>query len=453
MGTVIVMQKGRAVKRIGLGALVAVMLLPAACAEELPTAVGGSLTEGALRTFEVIIGPTVFLASDTTFGGLVGTGTVAFRIVAEDFEGQLNAHTLIRHTAPTAVTYTDSTDNETTDSIPQFVGAKLLLEVDTLASTAPAGSTMELYSVVEEWDAGSASWAFRIDTGGVQLPWTQPGGTPGSLLGSTTYDPVIPDTATIDTLTIDIDSASAVVLADTLSVVDGVMLMGGNGGTRYRLRSSRLFFLVRPLAAQDTILEIAATQSSAFVYDPQPGPTAGAVVRIGGFPGWRSVYRFRPIEDLELDLGQDCGLADCMVPIGSVTMNYAALVLEPSYAGGFRPELPPMIQALDVLESPGVPLVRSPLGTTRRGLTEGGVPVDKFSATPADPSPVDIPVTGFVRRLVDPDLPVEERSTVLALLPHSAGATFGFAEFRSAQTATPPRLRLIVSVVNPERIQ
>ncbi|NIR40248.1 MAG: hypothetical protein GWN71_34065, partial [Gammaproteobacteria bacterium] len=76
-----------------------------------------------------------------------------------------------------------------------------------------------------------------------------------------------------------------------------------------------------------------------------------------------------------------------------------------------------------------------------------------FTATPPDTGPVDIPVTTFVRRLVDPDREDEDRATVLAALSAFEGSTFGYTEFASIETGAPPRLRLIVSAVNPERIQ
>lgn len=437
---------------MGLSALL-LAVLAAGCTEEVPTGVGSSLTDGALRTFEIVLDPAVFLQSDTTFGGLSGSGNVAFRLVAESFEGELDGHTLLKHTAPTAVTYTDSTDNQTTDSIPQFVGARLLVEVDTSASTAPAGSTLELYTITEDWDA-SATWALRVDTGSVQVPWTQPGGTVGSLVGSVAYDPDIPDDQLVDTLSIAIDSASAVLLADTLAPVHGVLLKGGTAGTRFRLRSARLLFQVRPLARQDTVLEITAQQTSAYVYNPAVAPSPGdSVVRVGGFPGWRSVYRFRALQDLELDLGPDCGRTVCTVPITDVTMNYAALVLEPSFAGGFRTELPVYLEARGVLETPGVPLVRSPLSLSRRGQMTDSVAAARFSATPADTDPVEVPITTFIRRLVNPDVAESDRESVMALLPYFEGNAFGYAQFTSANSADPPRLRLVVSVVNPEGIQ
>ncbi|NIQ58196.1 MAG: hypothetical protein GWN71_34055, partial [Gammaproteobacteria bacterium] len=72
-------------KRIGAGIWL-VMIAAWGCGDEGPTDVGGSLMEGALRTFEVVLEPTVFLVGDTTFGGLRSPATVGFRMVAEDFE-------------------------------------------------------------------------------------------------------------------------------------------------------------------------------------------------------------------------------------------------------------------------------------------------------------------------------------------------------------------------------
>ncbi|NIR40247.1 MAG: hypothetical protein GWO22_31210, partial [Actinobacteria bacterium] len=49
----------------------------------------------------------------------------------------------------------------------------------------------------------------------------------------------------MDTLTIDIDSAGAVLLADTLNDVDGLLVAGGTADTRYRVKSTRLLYRVR----------------------------------------------------------------------------------------------------------------------------------------------------------------------------------------------------------------
>ncbi len=439
-------------KRIGFVSLAA--LIAIACGDEVPTEVGGSLTEGALRTYEVVLDPATFLAADTTYGGLRSPATVGFRLVAGSFEGQVNAHTLLRYSAPTSVTYTDSTDNSTTDTIPRFVGARLLLELDTSTTTAPAGSTLEAYTIVEEWHRVTASWSFRVDTTGARLPWTQPGGTTGMLLGTGVWEPepAEDDTVGIDTVTVEIDSTGAVALADTVNDVDGILLRAGAPDTRYRIRSSRLFFQVRPLARLDTVIEVSTTQLSTFVFDPeQPDPGQG-VVRVGGTPGWRAVFWFLPMMGTELDLGADCGAADCTVLIDEVTLNYAGLLLEPSYPGGFRPEAELVFEAREVLETPGVPLARSPLSASRSPRYPPAVPEDRFTASPG-PGAVDVPITDFVRRLVDPDIEDEDRIRTLGLLPRDEGGTFGYTEFFSLETASPPRLRLVVSVVNPERIQ
>lgn len=438
-----------AVKKIWLGLFLAGLMALGGCGKETPTGVGASIANGAVRTFEVILNASDFLVMDTTFDDLEPPGGIPFLLVANQFEGTFTAHTLLKYTLPTEVTYTDTTDNSTTDTVPQFVGGTVVMYVDTTADQPPAGTALSLYRLTEPFDTGSVSWTTRIDTGSVNEPWTQPGGTTGALIDTTSL------VADVDSVTFHVDSATAVMMADTVNPFPG-MLVETAQGTRIRFSASKLLIDARPKAKPDTIISLSTGQQTKFIYNPTPPSPGDSLLRVGGIPGWRMILRFQPLEDQQVDLGADCGLSSCVRSMKDLLVNYAALELTPHFAGGFRPEAPFLVDVLAVLESPGVPLIRSPLSPTPGGVSGGtGVTLttDPFMAAPQESGPVEIPVTLFMRALISSTTAAADRHTALAVAAINPSSAFGYGEFMSVNTAEAPKLRLIVSVINPGSFQ
>lgn len=439
----------QAVKKIWLGLFPAALMVLGGCGKESPTAVGGSLVEGNVRTYQVTLNAADFLVTDTTFDNFEPPGGVPFVLAANQFEGTFTAHTLLKYRLPTQFTYTDTTDNSFTDTLPQFTGGTVVLYVDTTANRPPAGTGLSLYRLTEPFDTGSVSWTTRIDTGSVNEPWTQPGGTTGALIDTTSL------VADIDSITFHVDSATAVMMADTATPFPG-MLVETAQGARVRFSSGKFVVDARPTAKPDTIIPLGTSQEAKFIYNITPPAPGDSLLRVGGIPGWRTIFRFRPLEDAQVNLGADCGLASCVRPMTDLLINYAALELTPHYAGGFRPEAPFLVDVLAVLESPGVPLVRSPLSQSPGGVTGGtGVTLatDPFTAAPQDTGTVEVPITLYLRTLASSSTAAADRHTALAVAPINPSSAFGYGEFMSVNTVDAPKLRLIVSVINPGSFQ
>ncbi len=438
-----------AVKKIWLGLFAAALMALGGCGKESPTAVGGALVEGDVRTFEVILNAADFLVTDTTVDNIEPPGGVPFTLVANQFEGTFTAHALLKYEVPTQFTYTDTTDNSTTDTLPQFTGGTLVMYVDTTAAQPAAGTGLSLYRLTEPFDTGSVTWTTRIDTGSVNEPWTQPGGTTGALIDTTSL------ADGVDSVVFHVDSATAAMMADTANPFPG-MLVEAAAGARFRFSSSKMTADARPRAKPDTIISLSTGQQSKFIYNATPPAPGDSLLRVGGIPGWRTILRFQAMDDLQVDLGADCGLASCVKPLKDLLINYAALEFTPHFAGGFRPEAPFLVDVLAVLESPGIPLVRAPLSPSPLGVTGGtGVTLgtDPFTAAPQDSGPVAIPVTLYLRTLASSTTAAADRHTALAVAAVNPSSAFGYGEFMSVYSADPPKLRLIVSVINPGSFQ
>ncbi|MEJ2216407.1 MAG: hypothetical protein P8099_07305 [Gemmatimonadota bacterium] len=430
-------------KKIWLGLVPVALMVLSSCGKEIPTGVGGALVQGDLRTFEVVLNAADFLVMDTTFDDFEPPGGVPFLLVSNQFEGSFSSHALLKYVMPTSFTYTDTTDNSFTDTLPQFTGGTVTLYVDTMAEQPSSATHLWLYRLTEPFDTGSVSWTTRIDTGTVQEPWTQPGGTTGALIDTTSVS------SGVDSVMFHVDSATAVLMADTANPFPG-MLVETASGARVRFSSSKMTVDARPTAKPDTIIPLSTGQQAVFIYDTTPPPPGDSLLRVGGIPGWRTILRFKNLENAQVDLGPDCGLASCVQSMKDVLVNYAALEFTPHFAGGFRPEKPFLVDVLSVLESPGIPLVRAPLSSSPMGVTGGtGVTlaIGPYT-TAAQDSTVQIPVTLFLRTLTSSSIAAADRHTALAVVPINPSSAFGYAEFMSVKTAEAPRLRLVVSVIN-----
>src|SRR5918996_4848934 len=73
------------------------LFVVSACTEEDPTEVGDDLLpSGDVRTFELILDAATFTTSDTTFGGFTRLQEAPFLVIANKFEGVLDANVLLR---------------------------------------------------------------------------------------------------------------------------------------------------------------------------------------------------------------------------------------------------------------------------------------------------------------------------------------------------------------------
>jgi hypothetical protein len=417
---------------IGLG-LWAAAFLVTACGDESPTGVGADLLGPGVRTYEVVFDASEFLVADTTFDRIGSLDDADFRMVAHAYDGELDARTLFSLRRPLTATYSPAEGQTVTDTIEVVVGGMLTLVRDTIASDR-AAMEIEIVQVGEEWHRASATWAVRVDTAGVTEAWASPGGSPGAVLATATWE-------SGDTLRIPFDSAAVAVWDDSLSARVGGLIRTTSPGQRLFLEGMSFQFNVVPVGA-DTVVQAGSIVESKIISTPDVAAPMPGTMRVGGLPAWRTALRFQPVSEMRIPCGpgQPPG---CTLPLGDVTVNLAALLLEPMAAGSRRVERPIRLEARAILEGPGIPLARSPMSPSV-GLSDS-LAVALFDGTNPEPGTIRVPITTFIQfHLGEPtDDPPPQW---LALTALGERTQFGFGAFGGLGSHRPPRLRLVVSV-------
>ncbi|MGH7466444.1 MAG: hypothetical protein ACRENP_00510 [Longimicrobiales bacterium] len=410
------------------------------CTEEDPTDIGGPLLPpGDVVTFEVILEPAQFLAFDTAFSGYADASEVVPRLVQvmRNFEGVVSANALYRYgTLPTTLQVRDSAGTLRTDSVVRFPSGYLLLRVDTLASRG--SGTFGVYRTAQDWEASSANWTLRIDTGGVQLPWSQPGGARAAQIGASNWS------AGTDSLTVPLDSAMIVALTDTATSARGTLLtfdQAGAGGASVRVTAATLRLNGKSRIRPDTTVVTSLDPiGSTFVFNPAPASVSGQIT-VSGVPAWRGMLRLLELRDLMIP----CPGTGCTLRLRDAFINQAELLLAPTGSAlGFSPDDSIVVNATMLLETPNVPLERSPIAPlpNQSAGASAAVARTRFTTTDAG-APVAVPVTGYVDALIA-DTATTASGRVprqLALLTIPEALTFGYANFRPG-----PRLRLVLTI-------
>ena len=415
---------------IRIGLALAVVVGAAGCGDEGPTTVGSDLIGEGLRTVQVVFDASEFLQGDTVYDRIGSLNDATFGIVANAYGGNLDAHVLFEVFRPTLVNYQDTTGTTVRDTIQAVRGGTLTVLIDSL--TPQEGPVdIEVVDVTESWDEGSVSWTLRTDTAGVSEPWTTPGGTPGAVVATATWE-------SGDTLLIPLDSAAASVWDDTATAANGGMLRLATAGTRLRIRAVNFEFDVTP-TGRDTVVAAGRVTRSVPIAPEPPAPAAG-VVRVGGLPAWRSLLHFRRLDDLMIPCEQDS--TTCAIPLSDVTVSNANLLLWTQPVDGYRSEREMRIEGRAVLEGPTVPLTRSPLSAPF-SRTGDVVSLGAFEA----PAPVmtRVPITGFVQRNSNTG-DDEEPLLWLALVAVAERAVFGYGEFGDLDSALPPQLEIVATI-------
>jgi hypothetical protein len=420
------------------------------CTEEGPVAVGGSLLPGAVRTYELLLDASEFLVADTAAGGFTRPAAAGFMLAAHQADG-LDAHALVRFTRfPGFVGYFDAAGQAQTDTMPRYFGGTVVFRLDTLRSGAPGPVVLHLYRTAEAFDPLTATWSLRIDSAGVQQPWSQPGGTSGALLDSAVWQPGA------DSVTFAVDSQTVALWGDTLNAARGALLVPVTPDARLRVTGALIRLQARPSARPDTIVAAtAAAAATTFLYDP-PAPRLSSI-QVGGVPAWRSFLQFRE------DLGDvpfrcpDVEGSGCTVRLRDATINYAAILLEPLVvAAPFTPRDTIRLEARAVRPSPLAPLLRSPLGE-RVGQSRSLILPERFSGD-APGTPIELTVTPFLARLAGAQQAGVGNDTlaarILAVTLPFEGTTFGIAAFGGRQgPGTPPRLRIVLSLPSESQVR
>lgn len=411
------------VTRAGAGILA--LLALTGCANDVPTATGTELFPAGteMTTVDLVLPASEFLTGDTVYDGFSSVRSVNYLLVANQFDGALDAHTLVRFGAfPDSVTYT-SGSSTVTDSVFTYGTGRVTALIDTLASVPSTSVVLRLYALEQPWDSSSATWQNASEAGGAEVPWRTPGGTLGRLIAETTW--VRGDTLSRDTVSWQVDSLSMKEIATPGFA--GLAITAAQAGTRVQLRQPDVVANAHPASRADTTVKVTpGSFAQTFVFNP-PVPQPAGAFRVGGVTGARTVLR----------LGLDHQVPSCADPaagcptvsLRDVTLNRAVLLLEAlPAASGFRPTVPNFLQIRPVLEPA---LGRH--GSLGDLLTQDSIPTELFQAPGGQTASVD--VTSLFQTYAD------SSAVSLALLSVSKSPSFGALWFTNT-----PRLRLVYSL-------
>ncbi|HEX9105807.1 MAG TPA: hypothetical protein VF832_01230 [Longimicrobiales bacterium] len=414
----------------------------AACGRESPTAVGTTLLPaGGVRTFELILDAPDFLVSDTAASGFVFPINASFEIVAESYGDSVSAHVLGRFVTPSVtISVRDTATNSATTDTARYVNGRVVLYVDSTASN-PQPVDLQLYRTTQQWDALTASWTMAVDSGSTHVPWTQAGGTVGTLVSSAHYAPGD------DSVVFSVDSATIVAWGDTLNPARGALIRAVSAGTRLRATSMGYFVnahgkKVRP---DTTVTVTPGLLGATFIYTPQ-APRRAGTLQLGGVPAWRSFLTFNPAMATR-SFTCPANLGSCTYTLRDVTINYAALLLQPLPSGAFAPEDSIRPSSWVLSSATTLPLIRTPLGA-HVGTVEPAFAPSAFIGS--NLARVAVPITGFVATLAGDTATAVGKgltSNTMALEQAPEPSLFGVVAFGGRNSgATAPKLRLIITL-------
>lgn len=409
-----------------------------ACGERTPTSLDPDLVPSTPTSVEVRLPWEAFGSNLRVDGGYGTVHELGTGMVARSFGGVLDARTLVRFTTlPTTASVTDSSGTSRTDTLLTLRGGRVVAFIDTLASVTPGPVTLELGAVAQRWHAASASWSLAVDTVGDHTPWPAPGAGPMARVATAVWDP-----AKGDSVVFLLDTVALKLFRDTADVRQGALLGLLTPGARLQVDNVSLRATVRP-SLRDTLIDLTADKDAlTFLYSPSAGP-AGDALRVGGVPAWRTSL------DIAVPARLDgppelCAVVACPTQLTASRLNYAALVLSTRRTeAAFQPSDSLGLDVRAVYDPSALP--KSPLGTALIGGYGKRLAPELFAA--GEGTEVEIPITGFVRALLQGDtvggFPPPHS---LALLSAIEPSSLAFASFFGPGTSKAPRLRLIVTI-------
>jgi hypothetical protein len=408
-----------------------------ACGERTPTSVDEALFPVAPVTVEVRLDWEDFASNLEIVGGYGSPQQLGTGIAAHAFGDSLEGRTLVRFARfPTSASVQDSTGTTRVDSLLTILSGRVVARIDTVASVHSGPVTLGIGATLQQWDPRTASWEMAVDSVADQRPWQEPGGGPVTALATTVWDPVAGDTAVFE-----LDSAQVALWADTADVTRGARLDALSENVRLKVDDVSLRIDVRPSVNQDTVVTVTATrQLLTFVYSPTPDPPPDGI-RLGGAPAWRTVLDLRVPARLN---GPEslCQAVGCPAAVTSDRLNYAALVLTTRRTDlAFQPTDSVGIDVRPVLRRSALP--KSPLGSSLVGGLGKRVSPDLFGE--GEGAEVEIPITGFLRAILEDETDSGAAPRTLALLSAFEPISLTFASFFGPGTSAAPELKLVVT--------
>lgn len=432
-------------RRVAAGAAPSILaVLLAGCAESTPILGGDGRFPVQPVTVEWVLPYDAFASDLQVVGGFGRASEVGMGIVA--LSDSIDARTILRFPGyPRSASVTDTLGVVRTDTILTFVGADLVVVLDSLNYTPQGGPIPFRALALEggEWDGVSASWDHAVDTVGDRRAWQQPGAGPARFMAQQEWVP-----SEGDTVVIRMDSASVAAWSDTTNLGRGLRLDTSLQGARARVRTVTLRLDARPSVNPDTLVQLALGPTAlSFVYAPVPDPPKGEL-RVGGAPAWRTFFRINVPPRIEVPNAL-CQQLSCPVDVTPEAVVFASLDLRSRRAPvAFQPLDTLSVDVRPVLDPDRTP--RSPLGGTFLPFGQLVAP-EWFGTQPG--RTVSVPVTSFVRDLVRGEtLAGEEPARALALLSPLEPLAFEFTPFEGPGTDGAPRLRILLTFMDGVRL-
>lgn len=413
-------------------------MLGVACDETTPTATDPGLLPVAPTTVEVQIPFSVFGSNAQVFSGFGRVSQLNTALVANDFDGVLEARTLARFGIyPRSVSVPNESGVVVTDTMITYIGGRVVAIVDTLTAVVEEPPLIIAGALRDEWHPPSAGWTLARDTVGDVLPWPEEGAGPVTFLDSARWDPAVGDTVMFD-----VDSATVNAWADTADGSRGLRLSSTASGVRLEFTSVLLNVDIRPSVNPDTVVERAVfTEDRTFVYQPPPAPTSGEF-RVGGAPSWRTTFRVELPEFLE-GPPELCEAAGCPFLLSSESVNQATLVLHSATSPpGFQPDDTLALDIRTVLSEDDLP--KSPIGSSLAGLLGVSAPPEYFGDDPQ--GEMSIPITSFIQDRIRGTTPAGDPAPeVLTLLSIFEPLSLEIMSFRGPGQENEPTLKMILT--------
>jgi hypothetical protein len=419
----------------GLAALV--VLVFAACEDDLPTSLDPDLFPVAPRSVELRLPWSSFAGNLRVIGGYGAPIELFHGILANDFEGTLDSRTLVRF-ADFPDTAFVLVEGSNVRSALSFTGGRVVARFDTVTSVHEGPVEVVANQLLSEWYPPSATWTVAVDTINDTRTWPVPGGGPVRELATGEWDP-----ESGDSLVLEVDSAAVASWGDTTDLARGLRLDVVDAGVRLRVNSVTLRLDAVPEVRTDTtIVQTSTPDALGFIYDPVPEPPPDGM-RIGGAPAWRTIIDVDVPAVLE---GPEsvCQRVECPFTLEPERINAASLILKSRASpAAFQPTDTIRLDVRAVLSPDRLP--KSPLGESFVGSP--GRPVAPSAFGEDAGTEIAIPVTGFVRDIVRGETSLgEEPPGTMALLSFFEPLSISFASFAGPGGADEPYLRLIVTL-------
>lgn len=414
------------------------------CEEELPTATEGDFIPVSAETFEVRLPFSEFAENLRTVGGYGTPSDLGNSFLARNYKGSLESRTLARFWwYPTVVSVRDTTGTTRPDSSLTYVGGRVIAHFDTLGSVHEGPVTVAAGAIQTPWHPPSASWRYAVDSIGDQQAWPEAGVGPVTPVGTAVWDPSAGDSLQVDSVVIEVDSATVIAWNDTTDVSRGVRLVAETDGVRLKVTRVTIRLDARPSSNPDTIIElVSGAQYLTFAYDPEPLPPENSI-RVGGVPAWRTIFDMNLPEALD---GPEelCAKVGCPLELSPEMINAASIVFrteapEPA----FVPTDTLLLDVRPVLQPSRLP--KSPLGSPLAGAFGVTLPPDLFQEGAGQTW--DLPLGGYIVDLIRGETlfgnPVPR---TLALLSLFEPLSLQYAAFKGPDSPEGPELRLILTV-------